>query len=89
MFNGSRFFNLAKKWKEADMTPKQFLILKDVMNHYYDSLTGATDSSELIIHRGAYFGDVSIKYVLDSVGYKNYSISYRHGNAIVKLSNSL
>lgn len=89
MFNGSRFFNLAKKWKEAGMTPKQFLILKDVMNHYYDSLTGATNSSELTIYRGACFGEVAIKYVLDSVGYKNYSISYRYGDAIVTLRNSL
>lgn len=89
MFNGSRFFNLAKKWKKVDMPPREFLILKDVMNHYYDLLTGAADSSELIIHRGAFMGEFAIKNVLDSVGYKNYSINYKHGDAIVTLRNSL
>ena len=90
MFSGSRFFNLAKKWKELGETPTQFLILKDVMNHYYDTLTGATDdSAELIIHRGDYMSEHAIKNVLDSVGYKNYSIRYKHGDAIVTLRNSI
>ena len=89
MFSGSRFFNLAKKWKEFHVVPRDLLILKDVMNHYYDSLIGFADSSELIIHRGGCMSESSIKNVLESVGYKKYSIKYRNGDAIITLTNSL
>ena len=89
MFNGSRFFHLLRKWKKTTITPSVTIILKDVMNHYYDSLAGTADSSKLIIHRGAHLGKHSICYVLDAVGYRNYSIEYKHGDAIVTLSNTL
>ena len=71
MFNGSRFFNLARKWREENKDPLYFRILQDVMNHYFGSIIGY--QSNVLIIKGAQF-ITDISFVLDAVGYYNYSI---------------
>ena len=91
MFNGSRFFHLLRKWKEDDKLNYIF-ILKEVMNHYFDSLVGTyPKSSPLIIHNASRFSISDIAYVLSSVGYYNYSIEYcgSTNDVTVTLRNSL
>ncbi len=91
MFNGSRFFHLLRKWKEDDESD-YISILKDVMDHYFDSLAGTCiDSSKLKVRSGSCYGFAKISYVLDKVGYHNYSVEFPKGKgiAIVTLRNSL
>lgn len=89
MFNGSRFFSLARKWKKEGRNPTYFFILKDVMDHYFGSLVSDSDSYELIINGKYPVADISS--VLDAVGYRNYSIELGSivGKTVVKLQNTL
>ena len=72
MFNGSRFFNLARKWKKEGKDSTYFFILEAVMTHYFGSIAGYRNKSQLVIN-GAYSYD-EIDFILSSVGYYNYSI---------------
>lgn len=73
MFNGSRFFHLARKWKEEGKDLSYFFILQKVMDHYFGSIAGYNKSYELIIDN-PYCSIPTIAFVLDSVGYHDYSI---------------
>lgn len=72
MFNGSRFFNLARKWKAEGKDSTYFFILEAVMTHYFGSIAGYRNKHKLVID-GEY-PHTDIAFVLDSVGYYNYSI---------------
>ena len=72
MFNGSRFFNLARKWKEEDKDSIYFFILQDIMDHYFGSIAGYQQPHMLVIKKVDSIADIS--FVLDAVGYSNYSI---------------
>lgn len=88
MFNGSRFFNLLRKWEEDDK--KDYIsILRIVMNHYFDSIAGCVQANKLKIE--GYFRLSDIVVVLDSVGYHCYTIdtSSEAGVAYVTLRNTL
>lgn len=89
MFDGSRFFNLARKWKKEDKDPIYFFILQDVMDHYLGSIVGYHEPHKLVI-KGAY-SKAKISFVLDAIGYYNYSIEGTNlaGNTIVTLRNQL
>ena len=67
MFNVSRFFNLAKKWKKEGKDSTYFFILEAVMTHYFGSIAGYQNKKRLVID-GVYLYD-DIAFVLDSVGY--------------------
>lgn len=90
MFNGSRFFNLARKWKEDDYTPMHFHILQAVMDHYFGCIAGDCNSQLLEINTTDY-PVISIAFVLDSVGYSHYSIERNHeiGKTLVILRSTL
>lgn len=91
MFNGSRFFNLARKWKEQDGVDTTHLrILQAVMNHYFGCIAGDCNSQLLEINTTDY-PVISIALVLDAVGYYNYSIERNHkiGKTLVTLRNTL
>ncbi len=90
MFNGSRFFNLARKWKEQDMSPMHFKILQAVMDHYFGCITGYCKKELLEIDNASY-PVIAIAFVLDSVGYSNYSIERFEeiGKTLVYLRNTL
>lgn len=86
MFNGSRFFNLLRKWKAEDKD-NYILILHDVMDHYFGSIAGYK-KGRLKIEGG--FSATDIAYVLDCVGYHGYSIDASEpGVAYVILRNTL
>lgn len=89
MFNGSRFFNLARKWKKEEKKSDYFFILQDVMDHYFGSIAGYHKPHKLAI-KGAY-SIADISFVLDAIGYSNYSIEEPNlaGNTIVTLRNQL
>lgn len=87
MFNGSRFFNLLRKWKGDPSKCTQIYILQDVMNHYFDSLAGHTNSNTIRLSKEYFTIDIAI--VLDAVGYFNYSIGSDKKNKIVTLRNNL
>lgn len=89
MFNGSRFFNLARKWKEEGKDITYFFILQDVMDHYFGSIAGYNESYELVIKGHYPIADIS--FVLDAVGYSNYSIEPDAiiGKTVVTLRNTL
>lgn len=89
MFNGSRFFNLARKWERENRPANYFLILQDVMDHYFGSIAGYHKPHRLCI-KGEY-SKVDIAFVLDAVGYFDYTIEGPNiaGNTIVTLRNSL
>lgn len=70
MFNGSRFFNLLRKWKDEDKND-YILILHDVMDDYFGRVAGYKKGKLKI---EGYFGVDDISHVLDCVGYHNYSI---------------
>lgn len=86
MFNGSRFFNLLRKWKDEDKK-NYILILHDVMDDYFDRVAGyKKDKLEI----KGYFPTSDIMYVLDSVGYHNYTIDRSEAEVIyVTLRNTL
>ena len=87
MFNGSRFFSLLRTWKNEEKND-YIRILRTVMNHYFDSISGKQMADKLTI-RGA-FSVPDIAYVLDRVGYHGYSINTSEpGVAYVTLRNSL
>lgn len=89
MFNGSRFFHLARKWKKEGKDASYFFILQDVMDHYFGSIAGYHKSYNLVI-KGSY-PIATIAFVLDSVGYHNYTIDTGSltGKVRVTLRNSL
>lgn len=88
MFNGSRFFHLLRKWK-AEGEDTYIRILQDVMDHYFGSIAGYKEEKQLEI-QGYYFS-ADIAYVLDRVGYSNYSIGPCSdlGLTLVTLRNTL
>ena len=88
MFNGSRFFHLLRKW-EAEGQDTYIRILREVMDHYFDSIAGYQKGNMLKIE--GYFYANSIAYVLDCVGYHSYSIEIcsDQGKAFVTLRNTL
>lgn len=94
MFNGSRFFNLARKWKKEDngkvYTSMHLRILQEVMDHYFGCIAGYCNSQLLEINTTDYPA-ISIALVLDEVGYYNYSIELNHkiGKTLVTLRNTL
>lgn len=87
MFNGSRFFNLLRKWKNEDKNDC-ILILHAVVDHYFGTIAGYTTGPLKI---EGYFSVTDIDYVLDSVGYSNYSLDRMSepGVTYVTLRNSL
>ncbi len=90
MFNGSRFFYLARKWKKEGKNSKYFFILQDVMDHYFGSIAGYNKPYRLAI-KGSYC-TTDIAFVLDAVGYSNYNIepeANSAGNRIVSLGKEL
>lgn len=89
MFNGSRFFNLARKWKEKNKDLTYFFILQDVMDHYLGAIAGYYEKYKLVIKGG--YTKTDISFVLDAVGYSNYTIEGPNiaGNTIVILRNQL
>ena len=72
MFNESRFFDLARKWKNEGKNSIYFSILESVIINYFNSIVGSSSKHKLIIDGLYQFED--IKFVLDSVGYRSYSI---------------
>lgn len=93
MFNGSRFFNLARKWKaedSEDIYPMHFHILQAVMDHYFGCITGDCNNRLLEIN-AAFYPVTEIAWVLDAVGYHNYSIQRFEeiGKTLVTLRNTL
>ena len=75
MFNGSRFFHLARKWKETDddtIYPAHFSILQAVMDHYFGCITG--NCTKRLLEIDGLYSTADISFVLDSVGYHNYTI---------------
>lgn len=90
MFNGSRFFNLARKWKKEGKDSSYFFILEAVMTHYFGSIAGYRNKHKLVIDGN--YPHAEISFVLDSVGYSNYSIFKDNpvvGKTTVILLNSL
>lgn len=89
MFNGSRFFYLARKWKKEDKNSIYFCILQDVMDHYLGTIAGYHKQHKLIIKGTYYKADIS--FVLDAVGYYDYNIEGPNidGNTMVTLRNQL
>lgn len=93
MFNGSRFFNLARKWKEEeteDIYTAHFRILQSVMDHYFGCIAGYCKKQLLEID-GSFYSIDDISFVLDEVGYYNYSIHRfeKIGKTLVFLRNTL
>lgn len=75
MFNGSQFFNLARKWSQSDndtIYHAHFTILQSVMDHYFGCITG--DCNRRLLEINGLYSDADISFVLDSLGYANYSI---------------
>ncbi len=88
MFNGSRFFNLAKKWTEEEKDPSILHILQHVMNHYFSCIVGTANKEKLIIN--GYYTVDKVSFVLDAVGYHNYSMQYTEdAKIIIVLRNTL
>ena len=89
MFNGSRFFYLARKWKKENKDSNYLFILQDVMNHYFGSIVGERKPYELSIKGEYSIADIS--FVLDDIGYSDYSIENPDlaGNRIVILRKKL
>lgn len=93
MFNGSRFFNLARKWKKQegeDIYTMHFRILQAVMDHYFGCIAGYCEKQLLEIDSAFYPVD-EISFVLDAVGYHNYTIQRFEevGKTLVYLRNTL
>ena len=94
MFNGSRFFNLARKWKKEDngnvYTSMHLRILQEVMDHYFGCIAGYCEKQLLEIVSAFYPVD-EISFVLDAVGYHNYTIQRFEevGKTLVYLRNTL
>lgn len=95
MFNGSRFFNLARKWKNEeeegkDICPMHFHILQATMDHYFGCIAGDCKKQLLEIDSAFYPVD-EISFVLDAVGYHNYTIQRFEevGKTLVYLRNTL
>lgn len=76
MFNGSRFFDLARKWQNDDnILPLHFKILQCAMNHYFGCIAGYKNYSKRLLEiDSAVYSINDISFVLDAVGYHNYSI---------------
>lgn len=76
MFNGSRFFNLARKWQDDEnILPLHFKILQAAMDHYFGCIAGYKNYSKRLLEiDSAVYSVIDIEFVLDSVGYRNYSI---------------
>ncbi len=93
MFNGSRFFNLARKWQDDDtILPLHFKILQAVMDHYFGCIAGYNGYSKRILEiDSAFYSVIDISFVLDAVGYYNYSIERFEGvnKTMVTLRNTL
>lgn len=89
MFNGSRFFHLARKWKEEGKDASYFYILQDVMDHYFGSIAGYHKSYNLVIKE--MYPATTIAFVLDAVGYHDYTIDSKSliGKVRVILRNTL
>ena len=90
MINESLFFDLARKWKKEKKNEHYFFILEDVVQHYLRCIDGYRDIQELAIH-GAHYTIDEIMFVLDAVGYYNYSVKKadQTGNIFVILRNQL
>lgn len=84
------FFDLARKWKEEKQNQHYFFILEDVVSHYLRCIDGYRDIQELAIH-GAHYTNNEIAFVLDTVGYSNYTIKKadQTGTIFVILRNQL
>lgn len=94
MFNGSRFFNLARKWKKEereDIYTMHFRILQDVMDHYFGCIAGYSNYTNKNLTINSLYPVADIAFVLDAVGYRNYSIQRfeKIGKTLVTLRNTL
>lgn len=74
MVDENRFFKLAKKWKRESNSGIYILILKEVMNYHFDCIT-ACKSKDTFVMDGIYYSLESVKFVLNSLGYRNYKIN--------------
>lgn len=87
MINGNLFFNLAQKWQEEGRNINVFHILQDVMDHYFGSIVGYTNKCMLCIN--GYYSIDEVSFVLDAVGYSNYSVKYQCKKMLITLRNTL
>lgn len=98
MFNGSRFFNLARKWKKENeegkwikYLPMHFFILQAIMDHYFGCIAGYRNYDKHLLEFDSLYPTTEVAFVLNSVGYYNYSIEKfeKIGKTSVTLRNTL